>query len=336
MPVTIRDVAEKSGVPISDAARVLSEYTSVEGETRRKVIEAAREIGFPLDQPVGAPRTLNLGVLFSEESKSGLLHPFFATLLNAFKTEAEARGYDITFINHNIGTEAATYLEHSRYRRVDGVVLACGDFYSEEVQELLKSEIPCVAVDYTVPNQDSVLSDNRAGIRQLVDYAVSMGHRRIAFIHGQRNSQVTEERIDEFRKAMAAQRLPVLPGYLVESRYGELDVLRPQVEKMLHLPQRPTCILLPDDTAYLGAQEVIREEELRIPADISLAGYDGIPLTQALRPHLTTVSQDAETMGREAARMLIGRIEKNEPAGRTVTVPVQMLKGETISWCNEW
>lgn len=336
MPVTIRDVAEKCGVPISLAARLLSEYTSQEGETRRRVMEAAREMGYPLEMQAHSPRTQNLGVLFSEESKSGLLHPFFASLLNAFKSEAEALGYDITFINRYIGKEAASYLEHCRYRRVDGVVLACGDFYSQEVQELLGSEIPCVAVDHPAPNQSSILSDNRSGIRQLVDYAVSMGHRRIAFIHGQRNSQVTNDRVDEFRKAMADHRLPIPQGYLVEGRYGELDVLRPLVADMLHLPERPTCIFLPDDTSYLGAQEVIREEDLRIPAEISLAGYDGIPLTQSLRPHLTTVSQDSESMGREAARLLIHRIENAAPAGTTVNVPVQLIKGETISWCNDW
>ena len=333
MAVTIREVAEKCGLPISQVATLLNEYVSLEGDERRRVMEAARELGYPLKRRA---RTLNLGVLFTEESQSDLTHPFFSTVLNAFKAEAEARGYDITFINHNIGTEGASYLEHCRYRRVDGVLLACVNFYSQEVQELLSSEIPCAAVDYVYPGQTCVVSDNRSGVRQLVDYAVEQGHRRIAFIHGQRNSQVTEDRIEEFRSAMANRHLPIPPEYLTEGRYGEIEAVRGVVEALLKLPERPTCILLPDDATYLGAQEVIREAELRIPSDVSVAGYDGIHLTQSLRPHLTTIRQHSEVIGAEAARQLIERIENGAPAREAAVIPVTLLRGETLGWCNAW
>lgn len=335
MSVTIRDIAKKSGVPLEEVNRIFREYESEEGEVRRRVMSAAREMGYPLENKTTG-RTMNLGVLFWEESKSGLLHPFFASMLNAFKTEAESRGYDITFINHHVGAEQATYLRHCRYRRVDGVFLACGDFYSDEVQELLSSDIPCVIMDYIAPNQLSVLSDNRRGMRMLVDYAVSQGHRRIAFISGQRNSEVTEDRIDEFKAAMRDHHLPLPDEYLVEGRYDEIDVIRPLVEQMISLPERPTCILLPDDSSYLGAQEVIRAQELRIPADISVAGYDGIRLTQSLRPHLTTIRQDSEAMGAEAARRLIDRIENGTPPGDPLVMPVTLIQGETIGWCSSW
>lgn len=333
MAVTMRDVAEKCGLPINQVAALLNEYASVGEDERRRIMEAAREMGYPLRQ--GA-RTMNLGVLFTEESNTDLTHPFFSTVLNAFKAEAEARGYDITFINHNIGKEGASYLEHCRYRRVDGVLLACVNFYSQEVQELLSSEIPCAAVDYIYPGQTCVISDNRSGVRQLVDLAAEQGHRRIAFIHGQRNSEVTKDRIEEFRSAMQDHRLPVVPEYLAEGRYGEIEAIRGLVKALLELPEPPTCIFLPDDATYLGAQEVIREAELRIPSDVSVAGYDGIPLTQSLRPHLTTIRQHSEIMGAEAARRLIDRIENGAPAGEEAVIPVTLLRGETLGWCNAW
>ena len=291
----------------------------------------------PAENKPVASLTHNLGVLFVEESKSGLTHPFFANMLNAFKAEVEEKGYDITFINNRIGGDEATYLEHCRYRKVDGVFIPVINFESDSVKELLSSEIPCVTVDHPFPGQPGVVSDNRSGVRSLVEYAVSLGHRRIAFISGQRNSRVTEERINEFRSTMSERGLPIPEGYLVEGRYDDLNLIRTMVRRMVERPDRPTCLLLPDDASYLGAQEVIRECELRIPADVSVAGYDGIPLTQSLRPHLTTIRQSNEEIGRLAADLLIKKIEgTTDTPDEQIIIPVTLLKGETVGWCNDW
>ena len=291
----------------------------------------------PAENKPVASLTHNLGVLFVEESKSGLTHPFFANMLNSFKAEVEEKGYDITFINNRIGGDEATYLEHCHYRKVDGVFIPVINFESDSVKELLSSEIPCVTVDHPFPGQPGVVSDYRAGVRSLVDYAISLGHRRIAFIHGQRNSRVTEERIEEFRSAMSERGLPIPEGYLVEGRYDDLNLIRTMVRRMVERPDRPTCLLLPDDASYLGAQEVIRECELRIPADVSVAGYDGIPLTQSLRPHLTTIRQSNEEIGRLAADLLIKKIEgTTDTPDEQIIIPVTLLKGETVGWCNDW
>ena len=337
VPVTIREIADKCGLPANLTGRVLNDYIEIDEQTRRRVLDAARELGFPMTRRIQGSFTRNLGVLFVDESYSGLTHPFCAAMLNAFKAEVEAHGYDITFINHNIGAHHSTFLEHCRTRNVDGVCLACVDFYSKEVEELLNSDIPCVTVDHPWKGHPCVLSDNRSGLKLLVDYAVSLGHRRIAFISGQRNSEVTEARITAFTEAMKAHDLPIPKGYLVEGRYDETDVVRALVSKLLDRLDRPTCILLPDDASYFGAQEAIREHELRIPADISVAGYDGIRLTQSLRPQLTTVRQNSEELGRRAALQLIDRlehpgVEKFEP----LTIPVNLIKGATLGWCNEW
>ncbi len=337
MSATIKDVANRCGLSAHLVGRVLNDYAIIGPDVQARVLEAAREVGYPLEKAEKPQLTHNLGVLFVDETYSGLTHPFFATMLNAFKAEVESRGYDITFINHNMSGESASYLEHCRYRNLDGVCLACVDFYSPEVKELLESEIPCVTIDHPTDRHPSVFSDNHDGVKQLVDYAYSMGHHRIAFISGQRNSQVTEDRINQFRQTMQAHGLEIPEGYLVEGRYGEPDVVRMIVEKMLDRADRPSCILLPDDATYFGAQEIIRERELRIPADISIAGYDGIGLTQSLRPQLTTIRQNGVSMGREAAIRLVERLENPENTRfEDVTIPVTLVKGGTVGWCNEW
>lgn len=285
------------------------------------------------------PRGLNynLGVIFREESARGITHPFFASILNSFKIEAEAHGYDITFLNDRVGDEEVDFVEHCRRRGLDGACIVCVNFSNPQAGELARSGLPCVSIDYSYEGAACVMSDNAGGVRMLVDYAVSMGHQRIAFIHGQDNSEVTHTRITQFCEAMEAHGLKVPEGYLVEGNYDDSEVTGPLVEQLLSRKDRPTCILLPDDVSYICAQDAARRCELRVPADVSFAGYDGIRVTQLMNPKLTTIRQDGETMGREAAARLIRRIEQPDSTDAgSFTVPVQLIKGGTIGWCNEW
>ena len=334
MAVTIKDVAQNCGMSISTVSKVFNGYPDISEATRRQVMETAHEIGYrpnALARALKTNRSYNLGVLFVDENISGLMHPFFAAVLNAFKAEAESRGYDITFINHNIGTMDMTYLEHCRYRNVDGVCLACVDFYSQEVADLVKSDIPCVTIDHQFDNRTCIISDNANGIRMLVDRAVSLGHRHIAYIHGQRNSAVTESRIESFRQAMASHGLSVPENCIVSGRYDDVENIRFHIQTLLERPDRPSCILLPDDTSYFGALDAIRGYGLEVPRDISVAGYDGIRSVQAIHPRLTTVRQDSDAMGREAALRLIEHIDHaNAAASASVLIPATLVEGESM------
>ena len=334
MSVTIKDVARCCGLSISTVSKVFNGYLDISEATRRQVMEAAREIGYKpnaLARALKTNRSYNLGVLFVDDSISGLMHPFFAAVLNAFKAESERQGYDITFINHNIGTMEMTYLEHCRYRNVDGVCLACVDFYSDEVAELVQSGIPCVTIDHMFDRHPSIISDNLNGIHMLVDRAASLGHRRVAYIHGQRNSLVTENRIRGFRRAMEYHGLPVPEGYVRQGRYDDGENVRAHVRALLDMDERPTCILLPDDAAYYGALEAVRERGLRVPQDVSLAGYDGVRSVQVVHPRLTTIRQDSDAMGRQAAQRLIEYIVHPATAPRDpVLIPSELLEGESM------
>ena len=328
LSASIYDVARYCGLPVITVRRILdNSLLDVTDRTRRKVLRAAKMVGYDV-----VPRTHNLGMIYMDENGKGLTHPYFAALLNAFKSAAENWGYDITFINHNATSENMTYLDHCRYRNVDGVCLACLDFTSREVSDLVASDIPCVTVDHMFEGIPAVLSDNENGVNMLVDFAASLGHRRIAFIHGHNNSVVTSTRIAQFYSAMAYHGLPVPEGYVRSGLYNEIGMSRDIILDMLRMSSRPTCILLPNDMCYFGAQEAAQVMGLRIPEDISFAGYDGIELTQALRPQLTTISQDSTGMGRACARRLIEMIESPASYSRKPTIfPVELLKGGTIA-----
>ena len=338
MAVTIKDVARGCGLSISTVSKVFNGYPDISEATRRQVLEVAKTIGYKpnaIARALKTNRTYNLGVLFVDDNISGLTHPFFAALLNAFKAEAEAGGYDITFINHNISGMAMTYLEHCRYRNVDGVCMACVDFRSPEVTELAASDIPCVTVDYAFGGRPSVFSDNVGGMKLLVDRAYGLGHRRIAFIHGQRNSTVTEGRINSFYRTAAAHGLTVPEEYVVEARYDDAPLVVEKLRRLLEMENRPTCVFLPDDACSFAVLAALRQAGLK-PEQLSIAGYDGILAAQTSFPRLTTIRQDSPAMGREAARLLLSMIEHPaETPVEPVWVPVQLLEGETLTQAPE-
>ena len=131
---------------------------------------------------------------------------------------------------------------------------------------------------------------------------------------------------------MQAHGLAVPEGYVVEGRYDDIMCTKRRMLSLLDRVDPPTCILLPDDASYFGAMEAANERGFKLGQDISVAGYDGIRLTQSLHPRLTTVFQDSESMGRQAAQRLIDRVEHpNTAPNGLVMIPVRLIEGETMA-----
>ncbi len=333
MAVTIRELSQKCGLSVSTVSKALNGYSDVSEETRELVRSLAQQIGYrpnSLARALKTNRTYNLGVLFVDDNQSGLTHNYFAAVLDSFKVEAERRGYDITFINHNIGKTNMTYLEHCRYRNVDGVCLACVDFQAPEVIELVSGDIPAVTIDHLFNNRTCIQSENRQGIQELVRYVYGKGHRSIAYACGNK-SAVTEIRVTSFLRAMSDLGLDVPDGFLQLGMYHDPASTYQVVKRMLSATRRPSCILMPDDYAALGGMEAAGEAGLRIPEDLSIAGFDGIKLIQRLTPKLTTIAQDTGRIGQEAARQLVHLIERPRTTyPEIIAIPTRLIPGETV------
>ncbi len=329
MKTMINEIAERCGMTPMAVRKILrAEGSDISPETFQQVVESARELGYDFSgEPSGS-----LAILYAEKSGKGLTHPFFISILNAFKNEAEAQGYDVTFINNSVEYEENGYLKRCLDRDVDGVCLSCVDFDSPGIRSLIASGIPCVTVDHIFKGIPSILSDNETGVQKLLEYAISLGHKRIAFIHGHNNSIVTRTRISQFRNTMAYYKYEIPEGYIRSGLYDDISLTRSLIMELMRMPEPPTCILLPDDMVYLGAIEAARDLGLSIPKDISFAGYDGIELTQTLNPPLTTIRQSNDEIGRVAARRLIDSIRNPEKASRKpVIFPVKLVEGGTIA-----
>ncbi len=334
---SLKDIAKRCGVSTATVSKALNGQKDISEKTRKIIKAAAVEMGY---YPNAAARALktnrsyNIGVLFKDEAGSNLTHEYFSGILNGFKVQAESMGYDITFINNN--NNGMTYLEHCRYRNFEGVVIVCADFDEPQVWELMCSDIPVVTIDFVHYNCTAVSSNNVMGIEALVHYAYQMGHRKIAYIHGQAFSSVTKERVTSFYRAMEQLGVTVREEYIRQSDYLNAQMAAEVTKELLALKERPTCILYCDDTALIGGKNVILEQGLRVPDDISIAGYDGTKVSQLVHPKVTTIRQNTEEIGKEAAIRLVNRVENPRTTlVERVVINATLLAGQSVADINE-
>ncbi len=336
--VSIKDVSAQCGVSVATVSKALNNHSDIAETTKENVRRIAKEMGYFPNSSARAlktNRTYNLGVLFVDEAQSGLTHEYFANVLDSFKVEAERNGYDITFISKNTGHKNMSYYEHSKYRGVDGVVIACICFTDPQVSELIHGKLPVVTIDHVFDNRTAIISDNIKGMRELITYIYEMGHRKIAYIHGA-DSSVTQNRVGSFYKTLGELKITVPDAYVKSGVYHDPDTTTRLTKELLELKDPPTCIVFPDDFSCIGGINAIKEQGLRIPEDISIAGYDGITLSQVLVPKLTTLQQDTEALGRSAAEKLIALIGNPKASIiERVVIKGKVLPGKTVRKLNE-
>lgn len=332
--VSLKDIAKKCGVSTATVSKALNDQKDIGEGTKTRIKQAAQEMGYFPNSAARALKTnrsYNIGVLFEEEAGSGLKHEYFSGVLNGFKTQAESQGYDITFINTCFENRMMSYYEHCRYRNFEGVVIVCADYNDPGVMELMNSDLPVVTIDYIHYNCTAVSSNNVKGMEELVRYIYGKGHRRVAYIHGQNYSYVTKERLASFYRVSEELQIEVPEEYVRTAAYLETKGAAIQTRELLKLKEPPTCILYPDDTSLIGGRNVIIEAGLRIPDDISVAGYDGIQMSQLLHPKIATISQDTDRIGKEAAKRLIGSIENPKTTlVERVVIEGILLPGQSV------
>lgn len=327
---SMKDIAAACGVSVATVSKALNDHNDIGGETKEKVRRTAKALGYYPNSSARAlktNRTYNLGVLYKEESGSGLTHDYFSRILENFRNTAENGGYDITFLsNSKKQKDRMSYLEHTLYRGMDGVLVAVADYGDAEVVELLASGLPVVTVDYVFHGRISVISDNIAGMEALLSYIYAQGHREIAYIYGE-DSMVTANRLSAYYRFHEERGMAVREEYLQRGRYRDSYTAGVLTNRMLAQDNPPTCILYADDFSAIGGMNAIKDRGLRIPQDISIAGYDGITMASQLEPRLTTYRQDTTGIGSLAARQLISLIENP----RATPVCQYMMNGELVT-----
>lgn len=311
--ITLKDVARECEVSFSTVSKALRGSSEISRETMDMVRDKAREMGYHPNlaaQTLRTNRTHDIGIIFDDLTGSGLRHQYFATIFGSLQSAATVKGYDLTFMG-STSDYAFNYYDHCRYRNFDGVAIISTNFGRDDIQALIRSDIPTVTLDYLLDDSHyAVMNDNRTGMKTLLEYIISRGHKDIAFVHGE-DTYVTRERIASFKNVMESHGLKVGSRYLIEAIYHDPVTSGEAAAELIKMRKIPTCILFPDDFSALGGIHTLNNNGFVVGRDISIAGYDGIMLAAMLTPPLTTYRQPSEQIGNLIMQSLLEQMDKD-------------------------
>lgn len=301
-PATIRDVAARARVSVATVSRVFNQKKVVRPETVRRVLDVARALRYvpnAVARSLSTRSTNTIGVVLPD------LHgEFFSEVIRGIDIAARQKGFHLLVSgSHADRTEMHAVLQAVR-GRVDGVIVMSPDLDSSALLGDLPSDVPVVLLNSRVGGRASITIDNFAGARAVVRHLTGLGHRRIAFIGGPPQNVDAEERRRGFREALQAAGIPAnrvleMPGDFTEGSGHDA------AKKIVARTPRPTAIFAANDAMAIGALSAIRSARLRVPDDISLVGFDDIPISRFLTPALTTVEVPMAELGRRGFDLLL-------------------------------
>lgn len=323
MPGKLRDVAEKAGVSLATASLVLNQRPCRIAEpTRQRVLSAAAELGL-------APGGAMVAIMLPD-----IENPFFANLGQAFLEESQHLGlHALMMVHTDRPQQDAENLDSLLAKGVNGVVLVRSSRSTRQddqrlLEKLRRKNIPVVVMDRRMegPNTRSILVDNRAGAHMAVKYLLEQGHTRIGCITGPSEDGVSHERLQGYRDALAEFAIPYDPSLICSGAFRMEDGSRflPYL-----LGRSITALFCFNDNVALGVYTACRAYRLKIPENLSVIGFDGIPIGEILDVPLSTVLQPAKEMGCAAAQLLQTMLRSPTQAESIVFQPTLQIRAST-------
>jgi LacI family transcriptional regulator len=310
---TTSTVAEVAGVSQATVSRALRGDPRVREETRRRVHEAAAAVGYrPPGLPAWKPRSRTIGVVVSD-----LLNPFFPSLLTPVHDELRLLGYSVVLFAERTDIPTGQEALHNLLdRSIDGVLVTTATLDSRLSEALSGRDLPVVLLNRYVDGMDvdRVVADNQQGGRIVGRHVVDLGHRRLGVIRGPANTSTSRDRHSGLLAVLEEAGIELDPRMLREGPYSHQSGYQ-NAQELLRLPSPPTALVCGNDVIAFGAIDAARALGLDVPGDVSILGFDDVPMAAWEVFQLTTVRQPLSEMARTAARLLVERIEHDSAIG---------------------
>ena len=302
---TIADVAAHAGVSIATVSRVLNQTARSTPATRERVLRAASDLDYHVNQPARNLRRQKTGVILI--LTPNMTNPFYAAILTGIGDTVNRLGYSAFIVNTGDDPDrSAEALDRLRRRQADGAILLSIDVEATWLtQDAARFPIvQCAEYQPALPLAH-VSIDNYAAARDVMTYLLELGHEAIAHISAANAYQSTGARLAGYRDAIAAAGLPGLPAYIERASADYSFASGKQAAlTLLTLPQPPTALFCISDTLALGAVVAAQELGLRVPEDLSVIGFDNVTETEMIRPYITTMAQPCYELGCTSSLML--------------------------------
>lgn len=310
MAVTIKEVAKLAGVSPSTVSRVISDNPRISDATKQVVYEAMKALNYKPNasaRNLACASTKTIGLIIPNKDENLFKNPFFILAMRGISLYAQKRNYKIMF-NYSPGPEAdlnfVREFVHSRW--VDGIVLLTTYENDLCVDYLNENEFPFVVIGRPVNTQDIlwVDNDNFEATYQLVNRLIGKGYQKIAFVGGPKAYVFSQDRFDGYKRSLELRNIKVDPELIAEasdftSEYG-YEAIKEILKK-----QRPEVVVTTDDMLAFGVLKYVKEHNL----DIKVTGFNNTTLCEYQSPPLTSVDIHAESLGYQAAKLLIKKIE---------------------------
>jgi LacI family transcriptional regulator len=338
LPVTLRDVARRSGVHPATASRALNPATRmlVSEETAGRVLSAAAALGYrpnTVARSLRTRRSHTIGVLIPD-----LTNPLFPPIVRGLEDRLAADGYVALIGNTDADDERELMVfELMRARHVDGFVLATATTHNRVLEEAAQAGLLVVLVnrlseEFSFP---SVSVDNERGIRLAVGHLAGLGHRRIAHVAGPQDTSTGRERLRGFERALADAGLTASPSLITYAAAFAIEEGYRCTRELLGAGNGtggPVCtaIAAGNDMLAIGCYKALEEAGLRCPEDVSVIGFNDMPFIDRLRPPLSTIAFPHYQVGTEAAQLLLERLAGDERPVRSLHLaPELVVRGST-------
>lgn len=322
---TIRDVAKRAGVSVATVSRVMNGSGPVSASAAKRIHDAASSLRYV--PHIGArslitSKTHTLGVLLPD-----LYGEFFSELIRGIQETAQGHGYHLLFSSARGGKSEIRAAIRAMRGRVDGLIIMSPHADAETLVENFPTSVPVALLSCGVRGlgYPVVDIDNAKGAREVVRHLVALGHRRIAHITGAPGNVDAAERLKGFRAALKAAGLSREDGPEIDGDFTEASGYRAG-EQLLRLTPPPTAVFAANDAMALGVMGALRERRMRVPEDISVVGFDDIPVARYVHPTLTSVHVPIAEMGQRAATILIGALTTLVPVeARVERIPTRLV-----------
>ena len=309
--VTVHEVAAYARVSTQTVSRVMNNVPRVAPRTRERVLAAIKALDYEpnnLARGLVTRRTNTIGVVVYD-----IANPYYGQLVRGIEDAAFSRGYDLIIGNSDADAlKDRSYLRVFHRRRVDGILATIADSSRDDLGAWTRASCPVVFLDkfFCSDNCSYVTVNNRQAASQAVDHLLQIGHRRIGILTATTTaSDSVKERFAGYRQALATRSVPFEQALLAPcERQGEEGGYS-AAKELLREKKRPTALFCINDAIAIGAMRAIFEAGLEIPRDISVVGFDDVPIAALLRVPLTTVAQPIQSMGAAAVELLTERIE---------------------------
>jgi len=335
--ITLKDVSKSAGVSIKTVSRVINNSRYVKKETRERVLEVIEELNYKPDyfaRNLKKKRSNVIGYIIPD-----FTNQFFGVVFNGIEKEFRKAGYNILVSNSNGEEELEEKsIDVLISNRVEGIIFASTGLSGEYVKRQIEVfRIPFILIDNKLKGikMNCVLHDNIKGAEILTDHLIKVHNQtKIAFITGPIHETSSKRRLEGYKNSLMNNNIKINESFIKVGEWNN-NSGRELTRQLLSQQEKPNSIFIAGSSMTLGALKALKEIGLNVPEDIKLVSFDNLDFTEAIQPPLTTINKVEEKIGREAAKMLMNKIENKDLNNYDeVYIPMEIVIRESCGCSN--